>query len=112
MSNNTKHVPISILVRPYRGRYIAMCKETGIIREANTITEARDAIFSATFTLLKAVDDDPSLEPSLRLGLSFKMKVFFWFSLVQFIFLHMRKRIVDTFFTQGTASDLRGYCHA
>ena len=113
MPKNTKKTnelrgSLTILVRPYQGRYIAICKETGVIREAHTFEEARRAIFSATLTLLKAVEKDKRLLPSLDLGLSFGMKVFYYRSVLTFLVLRMKEAVEDTLFFQGSASQFAG----
>ena len=56
---------------------MAMCEQTGVVRSGRTPNEARDAIVSATETLIKAVIDNPKLEPSLTIGLPFRYKVIF-----------------------------------
>ena len=84
---------ISIIVRPYQGRYIALCKETGLIREANTFEDAKDRIFSATYTLLEAYQDDPQIEPSLSMGLSFRYRVLYYWSSIAIGLMMIRDKM-------------------
>jgi hypothetical protein len=108
----TKHqkpsASLTILVRPYDGRYIAICKETGVIREARSFEDARDAIFSATLTLLREVEKDPEAAINLSLGLSLGMRLFFDWSVLMFQILRMRKVVEDTLFVQGSAGHFPG----
>jgi len=62
---------------PYENKYLALCKETGLVRSGDTLEEARDALISSTKTLVSAVIKDPRLEPSLKAGLPFRYRVLF-----------------------------------
>lgn len=68
---------LNFLIMPYENGYMAMCKETGLIRSGKTLDEARDAIFFSTDTLIKAVMKDERLIPSLKVGLPFKYNILF-----------------------------------
>lgn len=77
MIKNIENLTLNFLVMPYEDGYIAMCKETGIIRSGKTLGKARDAIISSTETLIEAVIADSGLTPSLKVGLPFKYSVLF-----------------------------------
>ena len=75
----------NILVMPYEGGYMSLCKETGLIRQGSTLHGARDAMFSAMQTLINAVCEDQRLEPSLSVGLPFKYKVLFRYTVLKMV---------------------------
>gem|GEM_PF-3089375 len=77
MTENIENLTLNFLVMPYEDGYIAMCKETGIIRTGKTLGKARDAIISSTETLIGAVVGDTKLAPSLNVGLPFKYRALF-----------------------------------
>ncbi len=62
---------------PYKNGYMAFCKETGIVRGGKTLEEARDALFVATKTLVEAVSENPRLHPSLSVGLPWRYRLLF-----------------------------------
>jgi len=76
-NKNIENLTLNFLVMPYEKGYMAMCKETGIIRSGKTLGKARDAIISSTETLIEAVVADDKLTPSLDVGLPFKYRVLF-----------------------------------
>ena len=99
---------ITILVRPYQGRYIAICKETGVVREAQTFEQAKRAIFSSTIALLKEFKQDEGLQACFEVGLSIPMAAFFYWSCFLFLCLQMTTRIKNTLIMQETARQFSG----
>jgi hypothetical protein len=77
MNRDIENLTLNFLAMPYEDGYIAMCKETGIIRSGKTLGEARDAIISSTEALIGAVADDIKLLPSLHVGLPLKYRALF-----------------------------------
>jgi predicted RNase H-like HicB family nuclease len=75
----------NMLIMPYEGGYMSMCKETGLIRQGKTLDEAHTALFSAMKTLIKTVCDDNKFEPSLSVGLPFKYWLLFNFTVLKII---------------------------
>lgn len=75
----------NVLVMPYEGGYMSLCKETGIIRQGSSIHEAREAMFSAMKTLIDAVCEDEKLEPSLSVGLPLKYRVMFHWNVFKMV---------------------------
>ena len=78
-------ITLSILVMPYKGAYLAMCYETGVIRQGSTLIEARDAIFSATDTLVEAVRQNHDIQVSLSVGLPLRYRLLFNFTVLRII---------------------------
>jgi predicted RNase H-like HicB family nuclease len=74
-----------ILVMPYESNYIALCKETGIVRGGKTLEEARDALFSATKTLIEAISENPALRPSLSIGLPLRYRLLFYWTVFKIL---------------------------
>lgn len=72
-----ENLTLDFLIMPYEDGYMAMCKETGIIRSGKTLEKARDAIISSTESLVEAVVADKRLIPSLEVGLPFRYRVLF-----------------------------------
>lgn len=81
----------TLLVMPYENKYMALCKETGIVRAGNTPEEARDAVFSATKMLFEAVSRDSKLQPSLRVGLPLRYRLLFNWTVFK-MFTHLFTR--------------------
>ncbi len=77
MNKNIENLTLNFLIMPYEDGYMAMCKETGIIRSGKTLEKARDAVISSTETLIEAVVADNRLAPSLEVGLPFKYRALF-----------------------------------
>ncbi len=77
MKKEIENLTLNFLAMPYEDGYVAMCKETGIVRSGKTLGKARDAIISSTETLVEAVVADNKLAPSLEVGLPFKYRVLF-----------------------------------
>ena len=84
-----------IIVRPYEEGYMAMCRETGLIRYGQTQEIAHKKLFSATKTLLKAVENDPRLEDSLSVGLPFKYKLLFDYTVFLFVLQFFTNRAMN-----------------
>lgn len=76
-SHKLDNIVLRILIMPYEDGYLAMCRETGLIRFGKTLVEAREAIFSSTQTLIEAVEKDNALLPSLSVGLPFNYLMLF-----------------------------------
>lgn len=72
-----ENLTLDFLIMPYEDGYMAMCKETGIIRSGKTLEKARDAIISSTESLIEAVVADSRLTPSIKVGLPFKYRALF-----------------------------------
>lgn len=86
-----KNAFFNILVMPYENKYMALCKETGIVRAGDTLEEARDAIFSATKTLVETVKHDSKLQPSLVVGLPLRYRLLFNWTVFK-MFTHLLTR--------------------
>jgi predicted RNase H-like HicB family nuclease len=82
-----KHYIFNVLIMPYGGGYMAMCKETGLIRQGNTLKDADQALFNAMSTLVQAVAENNHLEPSLAVGLPLRYRLLFKWTLIK-MFLH------------------------
>src|SRR3989344_5953414 len=96
-----KRVPsitFNILVMPYEGRYLALCRETGLIRDGSTLEEARDALFSATQTLVQAVERDSSFTPSLVAGLPIRYRVLFDFTVLKILAVYFFRHTMNPLF--------------
>lgn len=92
---------------PYENGYVAMCKETGIIRSGKTLGEARDAIVSSTETLIEAVVADNKLEPSLKVGLPFKYQALFNWTVFKLLCRFAMDRVLyETNFVRNFYPDL------
>ena len=70
---------------------MALCKETGIVRAGDTLEEARDAIFSATKTLIDAVKENQHLQSSIKVGLPFRYRLLFNWTIFK-MFTHLLTR--------------------
>lgn len=91
---------------PYEGGYMAMCKETGIIRSGKTLWEARDAILSSTETLIGAVVADNKLTPSLEVGLPFKYRALFNWTVLKILCRFAMDRVLyETSFVKNFHPD-------
>lgn len=101
---------LSVLIRPYKGGFIGMCAEAGFIYEGKSFEEVRKSLFSSIVTLLKAVEKDDSLIPSLELGLPITYKFLFYRSVIIYLFLswwwNMKK--IGSFMMQGNALQFCG----
>jgi len=89
--NPIEGLTLRILVMPYKDGYLSLCKETGEIRSGRTLEEARDAMFSATNTLIEAVIKQPEFAASFRVGLPLRYNILFnWtlFKMVCMAFFH------------------------
>ena len=87
MNEELGAVTLSVLIRPYNGGFIGMCAETGFIFEGNTLNEVKHRLFSSIISLLKEIEKDPSMMPSLSLGLPFKYKFLYYRSVVVYFLL-------------------------
>jgi hypothetical protein len=76
-----KNKTFNILAMPYKNNYIAICKEAGIIRGGQTLEAALDAVLSATNTLTEEVRNNPALYPSLVVGLPWRWRLLFYWTL-------------------------------
>lgn len=72
-----KKLVLNMLVMPYENGYMALCKETGIVRGGATLEEARRALLSANKTLVETVREDGRLTPSLAVGLPLRYRALF-----------------------------------
>lgn len=72
-----QQLTFNILVMPYEDKYMALCKEAGIVRAGDSLEAARAAIFSAMKTLVAAVHANPKLQPSLTVGLPLHYRFLF-----------------------------------
>lgn len=99
-SNKLENLTFNFLVMPYEDAYMAMCEETGIIRSGATPESAREALISATETLVKAVMENQKLEPSLTVGLPFRYKLLFNWTVTRILFRILTRIAMDRFFYQ------------
>jgi hypothetical protein len=86
-----ENITLTVLVMPYEGEYMAMCRETGLIRSGSTLGEAKRAIESSTSVLFEAVAKDDALRRSLFVGLPIKYRILFDWTVVK-IFLRLAVR--------------------
>ncbi len=114
MNEELDAVTLSVLIRPYKGRFVGMCAETGFVFEEETFDKIQHRLFSAIVSLLKEVERDPSLMPSLSLGLPFKYKIFFYRSALAFYFLKWwwNMRTIGSLIMQGNATQFYGIASA
>jgi len=104
---NLDQAAIQVLIRPYKGHYIAMCPEMGLYFEGQR-EEVQKELFSCMSLTLRAVEKDASLLPSLFVGVDLNYAIFFYWS----IFLYQIRRFMDGMqkflVLQGNASSIGG----
>jgi hypothetical protein len=106
MSRELEDLTLSVLIRPYKGKFIGMCLEIGLIYEGETLEEVRSSLFYSIADIVLSVDKDSSLMPSLKLGLPTFYKFLFYRSVLAFLILKwwwdMKK--IGSFIMQGSAA--------
>ena len=112
MKKTLKNATLQVLIRPYNGKYIAMCLEMGLYFEGKTLENAQKQLFSAISLTLQAVQDDKSLAPSLFVGMGFGYTVFFYWSIFLYYLGKVMKNMEETFVLQGNATSVGGLATA
>jgi predicted RNase H-like HicB family nuclease len=94
----------SILIMPYEDGYMAMCKETGLIRQGTTLDEAHAAIMSAMNTLISLVLKDNKYEVNLSVGLPLAYRVVFHWTITK---MHFQSAMKQLKFERNTLKDFQ-----
>ncbi|MDP3962847.1 MAG: hypothetical protein Q8Q03_03205 [bacterium] len=77
---------------PYEeGGFLAMCRETGVIKQAGTVEEAKEKLISSTKLLTETALKDSRFAINLRAGLPMKYKIIFYKALLG-LFVHTLMR--------------------
>jgi len=99
-----KQLILNFLIMPYEDGYMALCRETGLIRSGRDLDGAYKAIESATKTLLEAVQADKKLQPSLRVGLPIAYRILFYWTVFKILFNNAMDNLL---FVRKDAFDLQ-----
>ena len=89
-----KDLIFHFLVIPYEGKFLALCKETGISRAGDSLEAARDALLSSTQVLVEEVNKEPRFEPSLTIGLPLRYQILFHWTVLKISFRFMVDKIM------------------
>lgn len=107
MKQQLRQTPLQIIIRPYKGRYVAMCLEMGLYFEGGA-QEVHQKLFSSMTLAFEAVDKDKTLLPSLSIGMNFDQTLFFYWSLFQYQLRRFFFRMQEALVLQANASNIRG----
>src|SRR3989338_6547604 len=92
MRNSTHKGIVSFLIFRTGSRYIGICKEFGFVEEAASAEETKKKLVNGSVLLLKTVEKNPRLAPSLNVRPPFKYLCLFYVAPVVLAFTSIFKK--------------------
>lgn len=92
MKNSTQKGTVSFLIFRTGNKYLGICKEFGFVEEAKSAEEAKKKLVNGSVLLLKTVEKNPRLAPSLNVRPPFKYLCLFYIAPIVLAFTSVFKK--------------------